>query len=93
MHHDVHNPVTEVEEIPFELTCSLRQAKPLFQSQNLELVRTLVAEHPQATLKQLCAMVEQAKGFPVATSSMHRAQTRLGLRRKDRRGKVSLYSQ
>lgn len=80
-----HNPVIELEEIPFELTCSLRQAKPLFKPYNLELVKRLVAQHPQATLKQLCVMVEREKGFRVAISSMHRAQLRLGLRRKDRK--------
>lgn len=85
VYHDAHNPVIEVEEIPFELTCSLRQAKPLFKPQNLELVKNLVAEYPKATLKQLCGMVEREKGFRVAISSMHRAQIRLCLRRKDRK--------
>jgi site-specific DNA recombinase len=84
-YHEALNPVIEREEIPFELTCSLPQAKPLFKPYNLELVKRLVAQHPQATLKQLCAMVEREKGFRVAISSMHRAQIRLGLRRKDRR--------
>ena len=80
-----HNPVLELEEVRFELHKSLPQAKPLFKKENLLLVRRLIEQHPKATLQQLCEMVQREKGFRVYTSSMHRAQMRLGLRRKERK--------
>lgn len=75
----------EPEGIPFELRSSIPMTKPLFKPYNLEFVKQLVAQYPQATLKELATRVEREKGFRVPISSMHRVQARLGLRRKDRR--------
>ena len=66
------------------------EAKPLpgrvprIDTAGLAFVRQLVADHPDATLRELTHAYEVVHGSRLATCIMHRALSKLGLTRKKR---------
>ena len=52
---------------------------------SLERLRELVAQHPDATLKELCDFLKTTCSIHASISSLHRALDILGLTRKNKR--------
>lgn len=59
-----------------------RRGKPPILQDHEALVRELVAQHNDATLSELCQMIETRTGLRVAQSTLHRCLARLQLTRK-----------
>lgn len=73
-----------VEEIPFELAKSLPPVPiPLHEILTPDLQR-VVSRQPNATLEQLCHMVQVEQGVMLSSTSMCRVLKRVGLTSKER---------
>jgi len=65
--------------------------KPLWTEERLLIVRRLVEEQPDATLRKLCEQLQQKQGLYVSSSSLSRAQKRLGLTRRVQNSRLAAY--
>jgi transposase len=77
-----HNSVAEV---PFQISQNLPASpQPLMQKLGADNLRSLVVQHPAATLQDYCELVQRERGIQVRPQTMCKLLARIGMPRRVR---------